>query len=95
LQQLYAITGWSSIFRLRSVRQPTLVLAGDQDPLIPVCTTRVLGRAIPGARVTLMRGAGHSILLFDRAGEAGRVVEEFLARLDGQSRPALSVAAVS
>lgn len=94
-QQLYAFSWWSSVFRLRSVRHPTLVVAGDQDPLIPVCTTRTLGRAIPGARITVLRDAGHSFLLFDRAEEASRVVEAFLQTLDDQSRRALRVAAVS
>lgn len=90
-QQLYAFTGWSSMLRLRSVRQPTLVLAGDQDPLVPVCTTRVLCKAIPNARVEFVPDAGHSFLLFDRAADAGRVVEGFLAQLDAAT-PAVSTA---
>ena len=32
LAQIYAITGWTSLPWLRQIRQPTLVLAGDDDP---------------------------------------------------------------
>src|SRR3712207_7518908 len=34
--QLAASTGWSSLPFLGLIRQPTLVLAGDDDPIVPV-----------------------------------------------------------
>ncbi|HEY2949961.1 MAG TPA: alpha/beta fold hydrolase, partial [Micromonosporaceae bacterium] len=34
--QLYAISGWTSLPWLRSLPQPTLVLAGDDDPIVPL-----------------------------------------------------------
>jgi hypothetical protein len=36
LGQLYAVVGWSSLPWLHRLRQPTLVLAGDDDPIVPL-----------------------------------------------------------
>ena len=36
LGQLYAITGWTSLPWLHRLPQPTLVLAGDDDPIVPL-----------------------------------------------------------
>ncbi|NNM45080.1 poly(3-hydroxyalkanoate) depolymerase [Knoellia koreensis] len=53
LLQLLAGAGWTSLPFLPLLRQPTLVLAGRDDPLIPVANARILGRLIPRARVEL------------------------------------------
>jgi pimeloyl-ACP methyl ester carboxylesterase len=38
---------------------PTLVLWGDQDPMIPVAHGRAAHAAIPGSRLVVFEGAGH------------------------------------
>jgi 3-oxoadipate enol-lactonase len=45
-----------------TVRCPTLVLAGDSDPLVPPAASAELAAAIPGARFRPVSGAGHSVL---------------------------------
>jgi 3-oxoadipate enol-lactonase len=45
--------------RLSRIRAPTLVLAGDADRLVPLANVEALARAIPGARLQVLRGAGH------------------------------------
>lgn len=45
--------------RLGEVRQPTLVLAGGEDRVTPREKIQFLGRAIPGARLVVIEGAGH------------------------------------
>ncbi len=45
--------------RLRSVRSPTLVLHGSDDPLIPLAAGRATAEAIPGARLRVVEGMGH------------------------------------
>jgi poly(3-hydroxyalkanoate) depolymerase len=80
-QQLYAITGWSSRCWLHNLRVPTLVLAGDRDPLAPRRNARILARSIPDARLHVVHG-GHLFLL-EEPEEAGRLVAAFLAELDG------------
>jgi poly(3-hydroxyalkanoate) depolymerase len=74
--QLAASTGWSSLPFLRLIRQPTLVIAGDDDPIIPVVNARVMARLIPDARLHVYAG-GH-IALITEAPELAPVVERFL-----------------
>ena len=76
--QIYAITGWTSIPWLRTLRQQTLVLAGDDDPIVPVINGRILAWCIPGARLHVVRGGGHLFLL-ERPAEIAALVAGFLA----------------
>ena len=78
LGQLYAISGWTSMPWLHTLRQPTLVLAGDDDPIVPLVNGRVLARRIPDARLHVLRGAGHLFLLEQPAALAEEVAA-FLA----------------
>jgi poly(3-hydroxyalkanoate) depolymerase len=77
LHQLYATAGWTSYLWLRRIRQRTLVVHGDEDPLIPIVNARNLARRIPDATLHVMRGAGH-LLLMDEAPTAARVIRGFL-----------------
>jgi hypothetical protein len=36
MHQLLAGVGWTSVFLLSLVRQPTLIVAGSDDPIIPL-----------------------------------------------------------
>src|SRR5262245_3848226 len=56
LWQLAAIARWSSVPYLRRIRQPVLVLTGDDDPIIRVVNGRILASLIPGARLHVVRG---------------------------------------
>jgi poly(3-hydroxyalkanoate) depolymerase len=78
LNQMYAIVGWSSLPWLHRVTQPTLVLGGDDDPLVPIANTRMLIDRIPHARGHVIRGGGHLFLLED-AEECACAVAAFLA----------------
>lgn len=74
--QLAASTGWSSLPFLRLIRQPVLVIAGDDDPIIPVVNARIMTRLLPDARLHLYRG-GH-IALVTEPHELAPVIEGFL-----------------
>ncbi len=74
--QLLAMTGWSSLPFLGLVRQPTLVLGGTDDPIIPIANPRVQARLIPRARLHLYEGGHLSIVT--EADELAPVVEAFL-----------------
>jgi poly(3-hydroxyoctanoate) depolymerase len=78
LGQLYAIAGWTSLPWLHRLPQPTLVLAGDDDPIVPVANGRLLARLIPDARLTVVPGGGHLFLL-ERPAEVAQMVHRFLA----------------
>ena len=49
--QLAAGLGWTSLPLLPLLRQPTLILAGADDPIIPLTNARVMARLIPDARL--------------------------------------------
>lgn len=61
-QQLYAISGWSSLPWLRQLQTRTLVLAGRGDRLAPVRNARLLAARIPDASLRVLDG-GHLFLL--------------------------------
>lgn len=60
-QQL-AFWGWSSLAWLPLLKQPTLVLSGNDDPLIPLINARILARLIPRARLEVIDD-GHLFLM--------------------------------
>jgi poly(3-hydroxyalkanoate) depolymerase len=85
LGQLYAVPGWSSLPWLHRLRQPTLVLAGDDDPIVPSVNGRILAWRIPGARLHVVRGGGHLFLL-ERPSEMAALVADFVVGAGGRSR---------
>ena len=78
LAQLYAIAGWTSLPWLSRLRQPTLVIAGDDDPIVPLVNGRLLNRLIPDARLHVVDGGGHLFLL-ERPAEMADLVTRFLS----------------
>jgi poly(3-hydroxyalkanoate) depolymerase len=76
--QLYSIAGWTSVPWLRRLRQPTLVLAGDDDPIVPLVNGRLLARLVPDAELRVIRGGGHLFVL-EQPGPVARLVFDFLA----------------
>jgi len=75
--QMMATFGWSSLRFLGRIRQPTLVMAGDDDPIVPLVNSRILARLLPDARVHVVNGGGHLFLL-DQARESAEVIQKFL-----------------
>jgi poly(3-hydroxyoctanoate) depolymerase len=73
--QLYSIAGWSSIPWLWRLRQPTLVLAGDDDPIVPLLNGRILAHLIRDARLRVVPGGGHLFILEQPREMAAEVVE--------------------
>ena len=78
LYQHAAGLGWTSLPFLPLIRQPTLVLAGDDDPIIPLVNARILAARIPRARLQVYSG-GH-LELVTRPGLLAPVVAGFLAQ---------------
>jgi pimeloyl-ACP methyl ester carboxylesterase len=74
--QLLATAGWTSLPLLPLVRQPTLILAGDDDPIIPLVNARILHRLIPRSELSIYHG-GH-LDLVTQAGHLAPLVEAFL-----------------
>jgi poly(3-hydroxyalkanoate) depolymerase len=76
--QLLAGFGWTSLPFLPLIRQQTLILAGNDDPIIPLVNARIMRRLLPHADL-LIYDDGHLGLL-TRAPELGKAVSDFLAR---------------
>jgi poly(3-hydroxyalkanoate) depolymerase len=74
--QLISVLGWTSLPRLPRLRPPTLIMAGDDDPVIPLVNARIMHRLIPCSQLHVYRG-GHLELAAD-AGRLAPVVEAFL-----------------
>ena len=76
--QLYSIAGWTSVPWLSRLRQPTLILAGDDDPIVPLVNARILARLIPDSTLRVVPGGGHLFVLEQPAAVADHV-STFLA----------------
>ncbi|HEY1622282.1 MAG TPA: alpha/beta fold hydrolase [Streptosporangiaceae bacterium] len=76
LYQLSAGTGWTSLPFLPLLRQQTLILAGDDDPLIPLANARLMHRLIPHSTLHVYHG-GH-LGMVTEAKEIAPVVDGFL-----------------
>ncbi len=77
-RQLWAVQGWTGLPWLRSLEQSTLILAGDDDPLVPVANGKILARLIPHARLVVVRGGGHLFLL-QLAPQMASLISDFVA----------------
>jgi poly(3-hydroxyalkanoate) depolymerase len=88
--QLLAGLGWTSLPLLPLLRQPTLVIAGDDDPIVPPANAKIMRRLIPHSELHLYHG-GHLDLIAE-PGRLAPLVEAFLDRGEGhgaaeQGRP--------
>ena len=75
LHQLLAGAVWTSLFALPLIRQRTLIVAGLDDPIVPVVNAKIMGRLLPHATVHLHAG-GH-VDLITNAAELAPVIESF------------------
>jgi poly(3-hydroxyalkanoate) depolymerase len=76
LYQLVAAAGWTSLPFLPAIRQPALIVAGDDDPIIPLANARLMNLLMPRSRLHVYHG-GH-LGLATEAAELAPVVDAFL-----------------
>ncbi len=81
LYQLLAGVGWTSIYWLHKLKQPTLVMAGSDDPLVPPVNARILSLLIPNNRLHIVAGGGHLFMLHC-LDQVIPVIEHFLDATD-------------
>src|SRR5262245_3763753 len=72
---LIAGFGWTSLPWLHLLLQPTLVMAGDDDPLVPLANGRILASLIPNARLATIDD-GH-LFLITSACQSAEIISEF------------------
>src|SRR5262249_48341394 len=76
LYQLLAMAGWTSLPWLRSLRQPTMVIMGRDDPLVPPINGHILAGLIPNAQLQMIDD-GH-LFMVTRPVECAAMIERFL-----------------
>ena len=85
LYQLLAMAGWTSLPWLWSLPQPTLVLMGSDDPLVPPINGRILAGLIPNAELRMIDD-GH-LFMVTRPAETAAIIESFLTDESRQVGP--------
>jgi poly(3-hydroxyalkanoate) depolymerase len=76
VHQVLALAGWTSLRALWAIKQPTLILAGQDDPILPVINARIVHALLPHSILHIHRG-GHVDVLTD-APRFGPLISEFL-----------------
>ena len=77
LYQLIAMAGWTSLPWLWTLKQPALILAGRDDPIVPPANARLMARLMPNAELKILDD-GH-LFLVTRPIESASIIETFLA----------------
>ncbi len=75
--QIAGASGWSSLPFLHQIPHETLVVCGDDDPLVPVANAYQLVSLIPRSTLHIAENAGH-LFLWDDGKRQGVVINEFL-----------------
>jgi poly(3-hydroxyalkanoate) depolymerase len=74
--QVISLAGWTSLPRLPQLRRPALILAGDDDPIIPLANAQIMHRLMPISELHIYHG-GHLDLVLE-AERMAATVEAFL-----------------
>ncbi|MDI9979081.1 alpha/beta fold hydrolase [Rhodococcus sp. IEGM 1307] len=77
LHQLLAGAMWTSLPILPLIRQPTLIVAGTDDPIIPIANAHIMNALLPHATLHLHPG-GH-LDIVTNAADLAPAVRSFLA----------------
>ncbi|WP_168789570.1 poly(3-hydroxyalkanoate) depolymerase [Paraburkholderia aromaticivorans] len=81
LYQLLAAAGWTSLPWLGALRQTTLVMHGNDDPIVPLTNAKILAARIPHATLYVIDD-GH-LFLITRAKDVAPVIRRFLRQEAG------------
>jgi pimeloyl-ACP methyl ester carboxylesterase len=74
----WGIQDWGIVRRLTAIAQPTLVLQGDHDVMIPTKASHLMAALIPGAQLHIYPDASHGSI-FQYAEDAAARTVAFLA----------------
>jgi pimeloyl-ACP methyl ester carboxylesterase len=74
------VFNWNITTRLKEIRKPTLVLAGEEDQGTPVAVNKFLADNIPGAQLRVVKDVGHFYQL-ENPPEFNRELRQFLTQV--------------
>jgi pimeloyl-ACP methyl ester carboxylesterase len=75
--QFDAAVAFDAESKVERIRSETLVVSGDQDNIVPAQNSRNLAAKIPGARLCIVEGGGHTFFV-ERSEEFNQLLFEFL-----------------
>jgi pimeloyl-ACP methyl ester carboxylesterase len=64
---------------LSQIRVPMLIIAGEQDPIVPPAQSQLIAQQVQGSELKLIAGSGH-VPMFDRGEEFNRVLIDWLSK---------------
>ena len=68
-----------NFFRVHNIEQPTLVIASDDDPLLPKENAYMLEKLLPNVILEMIEGGGHAFVM-TRPEETAMIVNPFLLK---------------
>jgi non-heme chloroperoxidase len=80
-----ALLGLDLTKELSRIAVPTIVISGTNDVIAPPAESRRMARRIPGARLELLDGAGHMLML-ERAETIDALITEFAHEVQGHQK---------
>ena len=83
LWQMLAATGWTSVLWLHRLKQPTLVMMGRDDPIVPAVNGRILAGLIPHSQLYTIDD-GH-LFLASRIPDIVPIIRDFLMQSDADA----------
>lgn len=78
LGQMFAISGWTSVHWFSRLKQPTLIMVGSDDPLVPAINGRIMKLLRPSAELVVL-DCGH-LFLVTQSELVAPIVRGFLER---------------
>ncbi len=76
LYQALTMWGWTSLPWIRGLKQPTLIIQGEDDPMVPSINARLMACLIPEARLEFV-DCGHMLIL-TRIPKLSAMLREFM-----------------
>jgi 3-oxoadipate enol-lactonase len=76
VHQTAAVQQFDSYDRLADIRQPTLIIHGTADPIIPCANAQLLAAHLPHARLEILPGVGH-VPMTEQPHHVAHLVREF------------------
>ncbi|WP_344997306.1 alpha/beta fold hydrolase [Tsukamurella soli] len=80
LFQQLSVVGWSGMPLMPFLQQQTLILAGDDDPIVPLVNAKIMARMIPRSRLQVLHDGHH--FFRSSAAETSAAISAFLDHAD-------------
>jgi len=77
LYQMLSLTGWTSLPFIHRLSNPALVIAGENDRIVPKSNAIMIHKLLRKSQLAIIANAGH-LFLFTKARESEGIIRKFL-----------------